>query len=271
MNKTKIVIMVITILLLGTVIVFFLGRPLLPPQIPFKPPPMISGEYSPSSFLTVSQGSSFQLSITQTSFLDTELTLPFENLTIMAYNDSASPSPSQELTLNYTFSNNPIIISPKGTNSTILTVTVDSGAQTGKYLLYIKFGSSNITHVDGHSLIITVEGAQPTPTVQPTSIVIPKPSILAVISPTRNATYHTNTVDLIYHIDSKVLWSYYGLDSNAKVIGGKLIAFKGNITLNLSEGPHKIMLAVQTEESRYSSVPVAYQTIDLIIDTTNAP
>jgi hypothetical protein len=50
-----------------------------------------------------------------------------------------------------------------------------------------------------------------------------------------------------------------------------LIPFNGNITLNLSEGPHKLKIAVQTEESRSSSVPIVYQTIDFIIDTTSTP
>ena len=185
----------------------------------------------------------------------------------MSYNDSTSTILSQELTLNYTFSNNPLIISPKGTNSTILTITFAGVAQTGKYLLYIKFGSSDITHVGGHSIIVTVGGKQPTPNVQPTATIIHKPSILRIISPTNNATYYTNSIELIYNIDSKVLWSYYGLDSNANAVGGKLIPFQGNITINLSEGPHRIIVAVQTEESRFSNMPVSYRTIDFIIDT----
>src|SRR5665647_2821745 len=56
-----------------------------------------------------------------------------------------------------------------------------------------------------------------TPTIQPTSnpalqtslkptpTVIPKPSNLTVISPT-NTTYSTNTVELTYTINSKVVW-----------------------------------------------------------------
>ena len=117
---------------------------------------------------------------------------------------------------------------------------------------------------------------KPTPTT-PTTTVIPKPSILRIISPINNATYKTNTIELIYTINSKVLWSYYDLVSNRYenidyiMKPDNMIPFSGNITLNLSEGPHKITIAVQTEESRFSSVPIAYQTIDFIIDTTNVP
>lgn len=117
---------------------------------------------------------------------------------------------------------------------------------------------------------------KPTPTA-PTTTVVSKPSLLRVISPINNATYKTNVVELTYNINSKVQWSYYDLDSNNYVSVynllklNNLIPFKSNITLNLSEGPHRITVAVQTEESRFSSIPIAYQTIEFIIDTTNTP
>ena len=114
---------------------------------------------------------------------------------------------------------------------------------------------------------------EPTPTA-PTTIVIPKPSILRVISPLNNVTYKTNAIELTYSVNSRVLWSYYALDSNNYVSvynllkPNGLISFKGNVTLSLSEGTHRIIVAVQTEESRFSSVPIAFQTIDFIVDLT---
>jgi len=116
---------------------------------------------------------------------------------------------------------------------------------------------------------------EPTPTA-PTATIIPKPSILMVISPT-NKAYSTNSIELTYNINSKVLWSYYSIDASDYVDVQHLlrdngwISFKGNTTLNLSEGPHRLKIAVQTEESRFSGVPIAYQTIDFVIDITNAP
>jgi len=115
------------------------------------------------------------------------------------------------------------------------------------------------------------------PTLNPTPIttVVPKPSVLRVISPIENATYKTNTIELGYTINSKVLWSYYSVDASEYVDIQHLlhdngwIPFKGNVTLNLSEGPHRLKIAVQTEESRHSSVPIAYQTIDFTINTTS--
>lgn len=159
----RIIIAITIILLLVALAILIIQFSSQPPEIPYKHPPMISGTYSPSSFLTVYQGSNFQVNITQTSMLDTELSLPFESLEIMAYNDSTAPSPPQQQTLNYTFSPNPLEIAPKGTNSTLLTITMANDAPVGKYLLYMRFGNSNITHVGGHSLIVTVESANNQP------------------------------------------------------------------------------------------------------------
>jgi len=116
------------------------------------------------------------------------------------------------------------------------------------------------------------------PTLNPTPIttVVPKPSVLRVISPIENATYKTNTIELAYTINSKVLWSYYSVDASEYLDiqhllhDNGLIPFKGNITLNLSGGSHRLKIAVQTEESRHSSIPISYQTIDFTINTTSS-
>lgn len=121
--------------------------------------------------------------------------------------------------------------------------------------------------------------ATPQQTVEPTNAattaaILSKPSILMVISPT-NTTYSKNTIDLTYNINSKVLWSYYSIDASEHLDiqhllhNNGLMPFSGNITLNLSGGPHRLKISVQTEESRGSNVPIAYQTIDFTVDTTS--
>ena len=125
--------------------------------------------------------------------------------------------------------------------------------------------------------VVTPQQTVEPPPIAPTVTIIPKASILRVISPT-NTTYSTNTVELTYTINSKVVWSYFGLDMGGNGAGSSeytginelftlhgLVPFKGNITLNLPEGTHRLLLAVQTEESRFSSVPIEYQTIDFTI------
>jgi hypothetical protein len=93
---------------------------------------------------------------------------------------------------------------------------------------------------------------------------------LRVISPTNQTTYHTNSVHLTYSIDSKVIWSYYALDPNMPP--ENFIRFNGNTTLtDLSDGPHRIIVSVQTEASIMSGHPISTQTTYFTIDTTNAP
>lgn len=149
---------ILAILLLGIGLVIFHFNNSQQPQIPYKHPPMITETYTPSHFLNVGKGSTFQINITQTSLLDTELSLPFESLDLMAYNNSSANIPKGML-YSYSFTKNPLIIPPNGTNSTILTVKMANDAPIGQYLLYVRYGNSNITYVGGSSLIIHVEAA----------------------------------------------------------------------------------------------------------------
>ena len=73
---------------------------------------------------------------------------------------------------------------------------------------------------------------------------------LILISP-QNQTYNSKSVDLIYHINSKVNWAYYNLDEHDAY---QWHPFNGNITLNgLSDGMHKLSIAVKTEANDHSS------------------
>jgi hypothetical protein len=98
-----------------------------------------------------------------------------------------------------------------------------------------------------------------------------KEPTLRVISPLNQTTYHTNSIQLNYTIDSKVIWSYYAVDSHANI--NDWIPFKGNITIaDLSEGSHKIVVSVQTEASRLSEHhPISFETIYFAMDTTDVP
>ena len=97
-----------------------------------------------------------------------------------------------------------------------------------------------------------------------TTFIEPK---LTVISP-QNQTYNTNGVDIIYHINSKIIWSYYNLDDkdwNGTPFNG--VPFNGNITLNgLSEGSHKLELCVKTEANEHSYYLNKGQTVYFSID-----
>lgn len=113
-------------------------------------------EEASDSFVEATQGSTWQKNITLILSLDEKVAIPFENLTIMSYNKTLTLPQSQEQILNYTFSNNPLILSPGEPNSTLLKVTMAEDAPIGRYSLYAKLGNSNVTNIAGYGLILRV-------------------------------------------------------------------------------------------------------------------
>jgi len=122
--------------------------------------------------------------------------------------------------------------------------------------MYANYVNGTAEEIDRYHFIVNPDYKEPT---------------LRVISPTNQTTYHTNSIQLNYTIDSKVIWSYYALDSHPNI--NDWIPFKGNVTIaDLSEGSHEIIVSVQTEASRLSEHhPISFETIDFAIDTSNAP
>jgi hypothetical protein len=117
--------------------------------------------------------------------------------------------------------------------------------------VYANYSNGTSKQINIHELIIDTNFVQPT---------------LRVISPT-NQTYHTNSLDLTYSVNSKVLWSYYALDIVSFGDTRHWLPFSGNITItNLSEGSHKLLIEVQTEGNKFSQQ--IQQIIYFNIDTT---
>lgn len=91
--------------------------------------------------------------------------------------------------------------------------------------------------------------------------------IFSVISPENQTTYNTAHVPIVYRVDSKVIWSYYALDTAGEPKSSDWKSFTGNITLTgLSEGFHKIVISVKTEANVGSSFPTFEQTISFKTD-----
>ncbi len=94
--------------------------------------------------------------------------------------------------------------------------------------------------------------------------------VFTVISPANQVTYNTNQVPITYSVDSKVIWSYYALDTAGEPESSDWKSFNGNITLTgLSEGSHKLTISVKSEANT-PSVPTFEQTINFNADS-NAP
>jgi hypothetical protein len=154
---------------------------------------------------------------------------------------------------------------------------------TGTVAIGVFYSMDTPSQIESGSTIMPSQTSQPTviptatqpivePTVAPTPRIVYKYSTLNVLSPINNAIYTTTTIELTFTVTSKVLWSYYSIDASETVDIQHLLSnngwipFNGNVTLFLSEGSHRLRVAVQTEESRHSSSPIAYQTIDFTIN-----
>lgn len=156
----KVAVALVILALVSTLTVFYWVNSQA--SMPIKhPPEIIFDDYFPDK-LNVTQGATLQVNMTITSCLDTELSLPFENLTIKTYNtttwDSSKP---QEKIFNYTFSQNPLILPPNGNNSCILTLKMAKDAPIGEYQMYVKCGNTTLTYVGGSNFKLTVTTHKP--------------------------------------------------------------------------------------------------------------
>ncbi len=94
--------------------------------------------------------------------------------------------------------------------------------------------------------------------------------VFTVVLPENQVTYNANQVPIIYSVDSKVIWSYYALDTVGEPESSERKSFNGNITLTgLSQGSHKLVISVKTEANT-PSIPIFEQTILFKADS-NAP
>ncbi len=126
------------------------------PVIPQKQLPMIFEDYSPRTSIA-SQGSTVRVNLTLSSSFDTEFPLPFRNITISSFNGTSwDSSVPREKIFNYTFSQNPLPLPPRGDNSCIITVNLANDVPIGEYRLFVRYGNASLTHVTGSSFRITV-------------------------------------------------------------------------------------------------------------------
>jgi hypothetical protein len=99
--------------------------------------------------------------------------------------------------------------------------------------------------------------------------------ILTITSPVNSGTYNTNEVELTYSMNSKVIWAFYALDDphSQPTLAKDWASFNGSTSIvltNLSEGPHKISVAVYSEAHEHTrvfdqnlySIQTSYFTID---------
>ena len=107
--------------------------------------------------MNVTQGSTLQVNVTLTSLTDQELTIPFENLTLAGFNNTAwDNSIPQNKLFNYTFSTNQLVLQPHESKSTVVTLEIAEDAPLVKYLFYIELGNSQVTQLSAVGLPVRV-------------------------------------------------------------------------------------------------------------------
>ncbi len=93
--------------------------------------------------------------------------------------------------------------------------------------------------------------------------------VLTIVSPVDQAAYNPGQVPVIYSINSNVSYSYYALDIADDMGTSGWKRFTGNITLTgLSEGPHKLVIFVSTENT---SPGFAEKTVYFKVDSSIKP
>ncbi len=130
----------------------------LPKQfVPDNKTPFVISHFSPQN-LTVAQGATFQINMTSDSLVDEGLQMKFENISVMTFNNSDwnSALPPQEDVFNCTFTPNPLILEPHGTNSSIITVELAEDAPTGRYRFLVETDLSELAVSNGFWVNVTL-------------------------------------------------------------------------------------------------------------------
>jgi uncharacterized membrane protein len=123
------------------------------------PIPLLDGNVSSlgEEDMNVTQGSALQVNVTLTSLTDQELTIPIENLTLSGFNNTSwDTSIPQNKVLNYTFSINQLVLQPRGSNSTVLTINIAEDAPLGQYAFTVELGNWQVTQFGGIGLTVRV-------------------------------------------------------------------------------------------------------------------
>ncbi len=110
------------------------------------------GQHCTGSIVNATQGTTQQLNLTLYSMYTRQITVPLENLTLIAYNSTLdiktwntnawNTSVVQETVFSYSFGQNELILQPNMPSSTILTIHWADDAPTGGYVMCFNSGKA---------------------------------------------------------------------------------------------------------------------------------
>jgi hypothetical protein len=142
------IVLIIVIIVLGAFVCFRSAiHPASTPVVSY------SLNYSPlnTKDMNVSQGTTLLINLNFTSRAYNQMTIPLENLGLVAYSDKIdylhwdvsnwNSSIIQEKVFNYSFGTSQLDLQPAMSNSTVLTINLAQDAPLGRYELYLNIGS----------------------------------------------------------------------------------------------------------------------------------
>jgi hypothetical protein len=121
-----------------------------------KAPPLVDLTLAPSGSRNANQGGVASVNVTLTSLNMSETTIPL-SLILQAYNNEPLDSlVDKEDLFSSTFSLNPIVLKANETKTSVLTLHVPEDVPRGKYTFLVELGNTQIHHVLGATLEVTV-------------------------------------------------------------------------------------------------------------------
>jgi hypothetical protein len=108
----------------------------------------------------LTQGMTFVVNVTLSSSADKDLTVPL-GLSLSSSADMGWLPPVPEETIfNFTYVPNPLVLAPRGSGSSVLTVVLAEDAPIGAYVFYVELGNSQETGLARATFIVNVNPKQ---------------------------------------------------------------------------------------------------------------
>src|SRR4030042_3265516 len=121
-----------------------------------KDPPLVELNLAPSGALNATQGGVTSVNVTFTSLNMSETAIPL-GLVLQAYNNEPwNSSINKEELFSSTFTLNPVVLKSNETKTSVLTLHVAEDVPIGKYAFLVELGNTQIHHVLGATLELTV-------------------------------------------------------------------------------------------------------------------
>ena len=129
----------------------------------------LNSEVSNEAYFNVTQGTTGLINLTFTSMTNQPIEIPIDNLTLSSYSDiinpkvwsdTGHPALVQDNVFTYSYSFNKVIVQPRLSNSTVLTINFSDNAPVGQYTLHVNVGRAILINTHSESNSFTTIGLE---------------------------------------------------------------------------------------------------------------